>query len=487
MNKDLYTVLGISADANADEIKQAYFKMIRLINNAAPLTDSDHEKMRLVQEAYEILSDPARRASYDQRDHDLSAQTMIQIKTSHSRSSLPVSRESQRHYVCMEIECLAQADEQNPPPFHLCLVLDRSTSMQSGRIEMVRDAFRSIVPQMRSEDLFSVVGFSDRADVVLDMLPGDQVQADAVLKKLVVSGGTEIFQGLNLGVSQLEKTPEGYLRQLILLTDGHTYGDDGACVEAARKMADQEMGLSCLGIGHDWNDQLLDRIAAITGGSAMLISKPDDLTSMLKARINSMNTTFANQAQFHWANGSDVELVDIMRLNPEPGPLNLAMPVPLGTINYRGSLQIFLEFVVHPREDRPSPFLLANGRITMQRQGPEKETLSFPFEITRNLTPITRREAPPPVVLDAARRVSLFRMQERARKEVAGGQIDRATRRMHYLATHLLTSGDRDLAHTVLLEAEHIQQSRRFSKEGDKRIKYGTRVLLTPGEKGGSN
>jgi Ca-activated chloride channel homolog len=46
------------------------------------------------------------------------------------------------------------------------------------------------------------------------------------------------------------------------------------------------------------------------------------------------------------------------------------------------------------------------------------------------------------------------------------------------LATHLLAVGDRELAHTVLVETEHIQQSHRFSQEGDKRIKYGTRALL---------
>ena len=49
---------------------------------------------------------------------------------------------------------------------------------------------------------------------------------------------------------------------------------------------------------------------------------------------------------------------------------------------------------------------------------------------------------------------------------------------LQYLATHLLAEGDRELAHTVLVEAEHIQQSHRFSQEGDKRIKYGTRALL---------
>ena len=41
-----------------------------------------------------------------------------------------------------------------------------------------------------------------------------------------------------------------------------------------------------------------------------------------------------------------------------------------------------------------------------------------------------------------------------------------------------LSQGERELAHTVLLEADHIQKAKQYSKEGDKKIKYGTRALL---------
>ncbi len=77
-------------------------------------------------------------------------------------------------------------------------------------------------------------------------------------------------------------------------------------------------------------------------------------------------------------------------------------------------------------------------------------------------------------------RLTLYRLQEKVRLEVSEGQIDKATKHLHYLATHLLAHGDRELAHTVLIEAEHVQQSRRFSGEGEKRIKYGTRALMLP-------
>jgi Ca-activated chloride channel family protein len=101
-------------------------------------------------------------------------------------------------------------------------------------------------------------------------------------------------------------------------------------------------------------------------------------------------------------------------------------------------------------------------------------------DLKRPVADNVERESPPPQLVEALAKLTLYRMQERVRREVGDGQIDKATKHLHFLATHLLSQGDRELAHTVLVEAEHIQQSRRFSKEGDKRIKYGTRALLLP-------
>jgi Ca-activated chloride channel family protein len=60
------------------------------------------------------------------------------------------------------------------------------------------------------------------------------------------------------------------------------------------------------------------------------------------------------------------------------------------------------------------------------------------------------------------------------------GDTIKASRHLQYLATHLLSKGERELAHTVLKEAENIKQQNNFTQEGDKRIKYGTRSLLLP-------
>lgn len=60
---DYYFVLGIQSGASADEIKQAYWRAARTHH---PDMGGDHRRMKTVNEAYEILSDPGRRAEYDQ-------------------------------------------------------------------------------------------------------------------------------------------------------------------------------------------------------------------------------------------------------------------------------------------------------------------------------------------------------------------------------------------------------------------------------------
>ena len=72
-------------------------------------------------------------------------------------------------------------------------------------------------------------------------------------------------------------------RHLVLLTDGHTYGDEENCYALARNAAEQGIIISALGIGHEWNDLFLEHLTAITGGSTLLVtSKEDHISTLIK-------------------------------------------------------------------------------------------------------------------------------------------------------------------------------------------------------------
>ena len=64
--KDYYAVLGVKRDAGADEIKKSYRRLARKYHPDVSKEENAEERFKEVQEAYEVLKDPEKRAAYDQ-------------------------------------------------------------------------------------------------------------------------------------------------------------------------------------------------------------------------------------------------------------------------------------------------------------------------------------------------------------------------------------------------------------------------------------
>lgn len=64
--KDYYAVMGVARGATQDEVKRAYRKLARKFHPDVSKEANAEERFKELQEAYEVLKDPEKRAAYDQ-------------------------------------------------------------------------------------------------------------------------------------------------------------------------------------------------------------------------------------------------------------------------------------------------------------------------------------------------------------------------------------------------------------------------------------
>jgi len=483
---DYYAILGVSRSATAQEVKSAHRALVQSLHPDVVQDDTEVEQFHRVQEAYEILSDPEKRAAYDrqQAEAGFTEEPAISLQVTLSHHSLPCLNEDQALYALLEITPSPNIETRRLP-LNLCLVLDRSTSMQGLRLQRVKEATNYIIDYLDDEDTLSLVTFSDRAEVVL---PGqclvDRVRIKAQVSAIRSSGGTEIFQGLRAGLRELERARgSNTVNHLILLTDGQTYGDEDNCLLAADRASRHQVGISTMGIGQDWNDKLLDEIALRSGGTSAYIDSAAKVTSFFRDKIHSLVNVFARELRYTLRLGAGVRLKDSFRVSPYIACLQEREGgFYLGQLNADAPTVVVMEFIIAPRppgSHRLFHLELVGDVPVLGRQHERiKREIDVRFAPTREL-----EETVPPRIVSALGKLSIFKMQEKTMDDLERGQVEQASQRLETMATRLLNIGELELAKAALLEAGRLSRTGHLSPEGRKKIRYGTRSLsLLPKE-----
>jgi Ca-activated chloride channel family protein len=483
---DYYDILGVLHDASQEEIKRAYIQSAQRLHPDKNTVAGETELFLGVQQAYEVLSNPSRRAKYDAMlPKETDAPSIIQYEALVSRPSLVRLSEPQVIYLHLELTPRTQSEQIQAPPLNVCLVLDRSTSMKGEKLDVARRATIQIMKNLRSQDIFSVVAFSDKAEVVIpSTLHLEHNKMEALIRLLQPAGATEIYNSLETGLAQIRQNMEpSRVNHLILLTDGHTYGDEPASLQLAKEAAAQGIGMSCMGIGNDWNDIFLDALASRTGGNCAYIANPKDIQRLLLDKFKSLANIFADDVILDFKTQPGVQVNYAFRLTPDGGPVTMEDSIHLGPILQDTPLTVLFEFLVEPSAVQNESVTLLDGSLRPSIIARPVPIPPIRLRITRKVRVDAESEPPPGKILSSLSRLTLYRMQERARAESEQGNYDSAAKHLKNLATHLLSQGERHLASTVLFEAENIKKIHMLSEEGSKQIKYGTRALLMAGFK----
>ena len=480
--QDYYAILGVARDASQEEIKRAYFEAAQKLHPDKNTAAGETELFLGAQQAYEALSNPKRRAMYDAT---LAPQVKIQLPYEYnliySRPTMVHLSEPQMLYLLVELETPAEARRAPAPPLNVCLVLDRSTSMQGEKMDMVKSTAIQVLRNLRSQDIFSVVTFSDRAEVIIPAAyDQDRARLESRIQMIKPSGATEIFQGLEAALNEVRRSLDSKrINHIVLLTDGHTYGDEQQCLALASQAAELGIGISAMGIGREWNDIFLDILATRTGASSAFISEAKDIKRLLLEKFNALAHTYADDVILEINPLDGIELSYAFRLQPDPAPVMIdELPLRLGPILQDTSTRVIFEYIIQPKAVKSDILTFLDGALKVLIASRPLPVPPLRMHLQRPVSDLAETDPPPAEVVQALSRLMLFRMQDRARKEIEKGNLDTATRQLQALAANLLTQGERSLAQTIMLEVDHIQQKNTLSAEGSKKINYGTRALF---------
>lgn len=478
-----YRKLNIQPSASKEEIKRAYRRAVKKAHPDVNKQDGATELFLEIQEAFSVLSIPEQRQAYDQGRDDVDPTSLpIEIASQFSREGILHLDEPQIIYAIINIKVSEEIKNIEELPLNISIVLDTSTSMDGARLEILKAATRDIFRDLKDEDMISVVSFNDRAKVVLPSQNVSNPQSlDSSISPLYATGGTEIFQGLEVGLEEIMKNIRGqYVNHILLITDGHTYGDEKKCQELANHAARRGVVISALGIGNEWNDEFIDQITSQTGGQSLYIKELNQVKPFFRNNVQQLQKAYAKQLILELQTAPNVELLSTFRLLPDANPLPAEKTISLGVLNQDQPHRILFEFLVDPLPSKVERVLLADGIFTLKRKTGD---LDIPLVLERKtISPDEETSPPPEIIFNAISHLTLYRLQEKAQQDLAKNKPDAAYQRMINLASHLMSREEQTLAKIAMKEADHIKSHHNFSPEGKKQIKYGTRRLMLPGE-----
>jgi len=409
----------------------------------------------------------------------------INLQRTLSRTVLAASEEPQVIYVLLEAHAEGLVQQLPKLPLNLCLVIDRSSSMRGERLAQVKDAATRIVDQLGQDDHFALVVFNDRADVVI---PAQRVLKKPDLKAAIgqidAAGGTEMAQGMALALQEVQRPllTRGISR-ILLLTDGRTYGDESRCVEIARRGQARGIGLTALGIGTEWNEDLLETMTASENSRAQYIATAQDVVAVFADELKRLHAIFAQQVQLRVEGRPGAQLRSLDQVRPFIAPVTLAEEADrrwtanLGDWPDTGVQGFLLEVIVPALPAGDHPLL----KLTLRYNLP---AANLRDQVREDVIRVSVRPAEDVVyqvdgtVKHWLERLVAYRLQASAWRHAAEGRVQEASERLQMAGTRLLNAGEASLAHTVQQEATRILRSGAASEEGRKRIRFGTRGLM---------
>jgi Ca-activated chloride channel family protein len=186
-------------------------------------------------------------------------------------------------------------------PLNIALVLDRSGSMsEQKKMPFARDAAAFAVQQLLPTDRVSVTIFDDAVETVVPAGPAaDKPGLVRQIRLIQPRGSTNLHGGWAEGARQVESgLVGGGVNRVLLLSDGLAnvgVTDPNTIAAEARGLAVRGVSTSTMGVGDDYNEDLMEAMARAGDGNYYYIQTPTQLMDIFQTELQGLMDTLGEK------------------------------------------------------------------------------------------------------------------------------------------------------------------------------------------------
>lgn len=213
----------------------------------------------------------------------------VDVDVQLGQSVLPIGKPG-KVYLRLSVKGGTTKAREKRTPVNVALVLDRSGSMKGDRMASAKEAAGMALQRLAAEDIVGLVAYNHGVDVLqkAERLGGDHALKQKI-DKLEADGRTALYAGVVAGGDEVKRhLAANRVNRVILLSDGLANVGPSSpreLGELGRDLGSKGISVTTIGLGLDYNEDLMQRLAASSDGNHAFVEKASDLAAIFNAEF----------------------------------------------------------------------------------------------------------------------------------------------------------------------------------------------------------
>ena len=202
-------------------------------------------------------------------------------------------------------------------PVNIALVLDKSGSMEGDKIKQLREASSLAINLLNKKDIVSLIVYDDAAEVLIPATKlTNKSTFTSIINKIEADGSTALYAGVQQGSEEIQKfLSKEKVNRIILISDGLANVGPSSLGELAQfgsSLREKGISVSTIGLGLDYNEDLMSKLAQKSDGNHAFVENPEDLAKIFQKEFGDILSVAAGGVEVKISCGDGVRPVRVI-------------------------------------------------------------------------------------------------------------------------------------------------------------------------------